>query len=192
MASLPIVSGILVTNLLFGRQYKIEWNPGTDARTQGYKIYRSRAYYDGFEYVTSVPTGNSQYLDQVTVTWGVNWYWKVTQYNGIDESPLNETTAVSDFTFEVFTEQPYPITSNPGDFINGEVPQGLINGTNKQYTTQYPYQTYSLAVFLNGVKQQRDVDYVEDGNNETFTMTNAPQSGPEQPDTLQVTYIKRF
>lgn len=65
----------------------------------------------------------------------------------------------------------------------GETPAGSIDGTNKIYTTLNSYQANLLAVFLNGLRQQRTSDYTETGSN-SFQFVNAPLSG----DSLSIDY----
>jgi hypothetical protein len=72
-----------------------------------------------------------------------------------------------------------------GVFIWGETPAGLVNGTNKSYTTANPYVAGQLAVYLNGVRQRRSNDYSETGAT-TFQFNSAPLSG----DLLSVDYLK--
>ena len=74
-----------------------------------------------------------------------------------------------------------PVT---GQAIYGEIPSGLINGSNKVYTSVNTYGTGQLAVFLNGVRQRRANDYNETTST-SFTMILAPLSG----DSLSIDYI---
>jgi len=67
----------------------------------------------------------------------------------------------------------------------GETPAGLINGTNRTYTTANTYRTNLLAVYLNGLRQRRTDDYIELSST-AFQFVNAPILG----DTLSVDYIQ--
>jgi hypothetical protein len=73
----------------------------------------------------------------------------------------------------------------PGyQMIWGETPTGAINGVNKNYTSANNYTANLLAVFLNGLRQQRTNDYTETGSN-SFSFVNAPLSG----DSLIIDYV---
>ena len=50
------------------------------------------------------------------------------------------------------------------------------NGTLQQFTTQHIYRGGSLSVYLNGVLQERDLDYTEDEGVNSYTFTTAPLS----------------
>ncbi len=69
-------------------------------------------------------------------------------------------------------------------FHINEVPTGLINGSNTNYTlAANPNPDTSLEVYLNGVKLQVTTDYTLSGT--TLTMLIAPETGM----ILQVNYI---
>lgn len=70
-----------------------------------------------------------------------------------------------------------------------ETPVGLINGSNKVFTVAYAFQAGTLEVYLNGVEQIKNTDYVE-SSGLGFAMTNAPLSTPIPADELWVNYIK--
>lgn len=70
---------------------------------------------------------------------------------------------------------------NAGTTVRGEVPSGAVNGSNTVYTTAAAYT--ALAVYLNGVRQTKTVDYTETTGT-TFTFTVAPLTG----DLLLVDY----
>lgn len=67
--------------------------------------------------------------------------------------------------------------------LYGEVPAGQKNGVNRSFQTANNYESYSLAVYLNGVRLTRGDDYLESNPN-TFEMLFAPSS----TDTLRVDY----
>ena len=69
--------------------------------------------------------------------------------------------------------------------IWGETPGGVINGSNKTFTSAYSYLSNQCAVFLNGVRQRRVNDYTETGSN-SFSFVVAPLSG----DILSIDYVK--
>lgn len=58
-----------------------------------------------------------------------------------------------------------------------EIPSGLINGTNTDFTLSHTPIDHTLLIFLNGVEQSESVDYTLDGV--TITFIEAPQSGDE-------------
>jgi len=67
----------------------------------------------------------------------------------------------------------------------GETPSGLINGSNKDFTTAAGYVANTLMVYLNGLRQKRVDDYTETSST-TFQLVNAPPSGT----TLTVDYMQ--
>lgn len=60
--------------------------------------------------------------------------------------------------------------------IYGEIPTGLVDGTNKVFTTAKPYFAGSTRVFLNGIRQENGGQYTESGPS-TISFTAAPTSG---------------
>ena len=74
-----------------------------------------------------------------------------------------------------------PVT---GQAIYGEIPGGLVNSSNTVYTSANTYGAGQLAVFLNGVRQRRSIDYNETTST-SFTFLVAPVSG----DSLSIDYI---
>lgn len=75
--------------------------------------------------------------------------------------------------------------SGSNSTLSDEVPTGAVNGTNKLYTTARAYVSGSLEVWINGIKQQRGVHFVETSNTAgTFTMDEAPITG----DNVLVAY----
>jgi len=69
--------------------------------------------------------------------------------------------------------------------FSGEVPTGLINSSNKLFTTVHTYLTGFLAPYLNGVRQLITEDYTETSPT-TFTFVNAPITG----DIVLVDYVQ--
>ena len=45
------------------------------------------------------------------------------------------------------------------NIITGEVPSGLINGTNATFTSAFPFIPSSLQVYVNGLRQKIVTDY---------------------------------
>lgn len=78
-----------------------------------------------------------------------------------------------------------PGPSGALQMVWGETPSGVINGVNMNYTTAYPYIAKLLAVFLNGLRQQRNNDYIETGS-QSFQFLNAPLPG----DSLSIDYTQ--
>lgn len=71
------------------------------------------------------------------------------------------------------------------DYVDGEVPQGVLDGANRDFTlSQAPQPASSLQVFRNGLLQRVGVDYVLNGNVITFDASAVPQPG----DILQSSY----
>lgn len=71
-----------------------------------------------------------------------------------------------------------------GSVAAGEVPTGVVNGINKNFTTALVYSANSLGVYLNGLRQQRTGDYIETGS-QSFQFIEAPWLG----STVTVDYV---
>lgn len=67
----------------------------------------------------------------------------------------------------------------------GEVPAGLVDGSNTVFTLSYEYQTGTTRVYLNGLRMRLDGDYTETGDTE-ITFVEPPLEG----DTITIDYIK--
>ena len=104
---------------------------------------------------------------------------------------LQNTTELVDSTLEIIlTTTTLVLGVNTGpqgppgsiaNFVVGEVPTGLINGSNQNYSTADDF--VFLWVFKNGVRQALTTDYTIIGA-DTFQMVSAPLTG----DTLLVDY----
>jgi hypothetical protein len=68
--------------------------------------------------------------------------------------------------------------------VTGEVPTGAINGTNLDYVTSSVFQTGSLEVFVNGLRQRLTADYTITGV-KNFHMLQALLTG----DSLITNYV---
>lgn len=68
--------------------------------------------------------------------------------------------------------------------VVGEVPTGLINGTNRNYTTASAFQTGTLGVYVNGLRMRTGPDFTITGAN-SFQMVQALLTG----DSIYVDYI---
>jgi hypothetical protein len=75
------------------------------------------------------------------------------------------------------TAGPCDVTMNPGpEFVDGEAPAGLINGSNAVFTlASTPSPAASLQLYRNGVLQKLGLDYTLVGNVITFATASAPQ-----------------
>lgn len=69
------------------------------------------------------------------------------------------------------------------DFVVGEIPTGLIDGSNATFLTAFPIVSESIAVYINGLLQQRTVDYNAVGHTIEFA------TPPEIDDVVIVDYI---
>lgn len=70
-----------------------------------------------------------------------------------------------------------------GSFVIGEMPSGLINGSNVQFTTAQSFVPETVQVFVNGVSQTLTVDYVTTGTT-TILLSVSPIVG----DYIRVNY----
>jgi hypothetical protein len=78
-----------------------------------------------------------------------------------------------------------PCASFSTTFIDGEVPQGTVNGSNTSFTiANVPSPSTSLSVFRNGLLLNPAVDYSLSNNAVTFQSSATPQTG----DTLLASY----
>jgi hypothetical protein len=68
-----------------------------------------------------------------------------------------------------------------GAFVTGETPTGLINNTNRVFTTSSAFRTGSIAVYLNGLRESH---FTETATNQ-ITLEDPPVSG----DSLRVDYV---
>ena len=70
--------------------------------------------------------------------------------------------------------------------VYDEIPSGPINGSNREFFSDFNYQAGTLRVYLNGLKQVND-DYTETGPNSfEFIPGEAPLSG----DIILIDYVK--
>jgi len=65
-----------------------------------------------------------------------------------------------------------------------ETLSGTIDGSNKVFTTTKKFVLGSTRVYLNGLKNRLNTDYVESDENE-ITMDEAPRTG----DSLYINYV---
>lgn len=76
------------------------------------------------------------------------------------------------------------LTGLPTKFIFGEMPSGAVNGSNPTFTSEFDFVPESVVVLLNGLEQQRIVDFNTSGNR-TVTLTVSPNSG----ESVRLNYI---
>lgn len=70
-----------------------------------------------------------------------------------------------------------PCSSLSITFIDGETPQGTINGSNASFIlANVPNPSTSLALFRNGLLQSQGVDYTLSANSITFLSASIPQT----------------
>jgi hypothetical protein len=78
-----------------------------------------------------------------------------------------------------------PCASVSTTFIDGEVPQGTVNGSNASFTlANVPNPYTSLSLFRNGLLLDAGIDYTLASNAITFQSNTLPQTG----DTLLASY----
>ncbi len=72
-----------------------------------------------------------------------------------------------------------------GSFVDGQLPTGAINGSNRDFTlAQAPNPVSSLLLYRNGLLQKRTLDYTLSGNAITFV----PEATPQANDVLIASY----
>lgn len=59
--------------------------------------------------------------------------------------------------------------------IMSETPLGLMNGINMNFTTEFDFNSVTLEVFLNGLSQVEDTDFIITGSN-SFSLIEPPGS----------------
>lgn len=69
-----------------------------------------------------------------------------------------------------------PSATFSSNLVVGEIPGEAVNSVNAVFSTGNPYAPNSLCVYLNGVRQRRNEDYVETGP-QTFQFLSPPPSG---------------
>src|SRR5262252_1620814 len=113
--------------------------------------------------------------------------------NGLRQRRVDDYTEISSTQFQ-FVAVPRATDTISIDYILpapvnvpviGEIPTGLINGTNKIFGTAYIYEPNLLAVFQCGLRLRRTDDYSESGAQQ-FSLVAAPLVG----DTLSVDYFQ--
>jgi len=137
-------------------------------------------------FVAGIGNGNTCYYSIVGAT---EWEVGIGTVTDAATDTLSRTTVLSSSnanalvnfsagTKDVFVTMPasYFLTVFPT--VNNEVPAGLVNGSNKIFTTVKEYITSSTSVFLNGLKQKLSISYTETGANQ-ITFDDAPITGDQ-------------
>ena len=70
-------------------------------------------------------------------------------------------------------------------YVKNEIPLGVINGINAFFTTQFPLESNSEDIFVNGQKQVKPSDYNISGQTITFTFS------PNIDEVITINYIKQ-
>jgi len=113
--------------------------------------------------------------------------------NGLRQRRVDDYTEISSTQFQ-FVAVPRATDTISIDYILpapvnapvvGEIPTGLLNGSNKIFTTAYVYKPTLLAVFLSGLRLRHPDDYTETGS-QTFQLVVAPLSS----DSVSVDYFQ--
>lgn len=182
------VMGTRSTNLLANRGFLIEWSANVEPNIVLYRVYRSSSPTDdsSFQVIATTPANVTSYVDNVSFTFGITWYYKVTAVDtGNNSSSLELTNPVQDMSFSQFSEQPFPTTILSNSIVNQETPSGAVDGANTLFTTSFPYRTGSLQIYLNGAQMILGVDYTV-SIPQQFIFIVAPVSG----DFIRVSYLK--
>lgn len=131
-------------------------------------------------------TGLSSYLNALSTSLNTT----TSSFSGFNATLAGLSTSVANLNTTVnnvvnnSSSSPSAGSSTPG-FIDNEVPQGTIDGTNAVFLlTNGPNPAASLNVFLNGILQVSGIDYSLSSNKITFT----PGSRPHLGDILQAFY----
>lgn len=77
-------------------------------------------------------------------------------------------------------------TGGGAEQVTGEIPTGLINGSNATFTSAFPFDPLSVEVFLNGLRQQVIADYNTVGNTQIIFLVS-PESNTS---SLLINYKK--
>jgi hypothetical protein len=183
----PIIY-LKVLNLLVFNRFYLSWE-STDPDIVSFNIYRSNSPTGGFEKIATVPASQKEYVDRVDFTFNLTYYYKITQVNLLDEeSSLDEAVPASDKTFTSWDETPfikYPLDTS---YVFNQPVIGAKDGVNTVFQTRDIFRVGSLSVYLNGVRQTRDIDYEEGNDLQSFKFLTIV---PLQGDDIVVDYIKQ-
>lgn len=70
-------------------------------------------------------------------------------------------------------------------FIYGEVPNGLINGNNSNFTSKDPFIPETLSVYINGLRQAIIKDYITTGTTQVLLFDSL-----QTTDSITINYIR--
>jgi hypothetical protein len=182
----PIIY-LKVLNLLVYNRFYLKWE-SIDPDIVSFNIYRSNSPTGGFEKIATILAPQKEYVDQVPFNYHIVYYYKVTQVNSNgEESSLDDALAVSDRTFITWDETPFVKYPVDASYVFNQPVIGDKNGVNKVFRTIDIFRARSLCVYLNGVRQTCDVDYVEGSDLQSFEFKTII---PIESDDIIVDYIK--
>lgn len=184
-----LVRDVHVENLLAGRRMLIEWTLNSIAESvTAYEIWRSTQEYQGFEKISEVASPTYQFIDKVPYTFGIVYFYKVIARDNTGlKSDLSQSNPVQDSTFDDFEERPFRATDVSYDsFAIGEVPSGIKNSVNTNFTTASYFRFNTVQVFVNGVALVRGVGFTESADQKTLVLVTPPAPAT----TLTVSYLK--
>lgn len=69
--------------------------------------------------------------------------------------------------------------------VFGEIPLGLVNGSNATFTSAFEFVPESLQAIINGLYQRRGTDFYTSGQ-QTIFFTDSPEIG----DSIQINYLR--
>jgi hypothetical protein len=182
----PIIY-LKVLNLLVYNRFYLKWE-SIDPDIVSFNIYRSNSSTGGFEKIASVPSSQKEYVDQVPFNYQINYYYKITQINSNnEESSLDDALAVSDKTFTTWDETPFVEYPVDASYTFNQSVIGVKDGVNTTFRTTSIFRAGSLCVYLNGVRQTLDIDYIEGPDLQSFIFQSII---PIEGDDIMVDYIK--
>lgn len=115
----------------------------------------------------------------VTVT-GVNTYRLI-----INQTILQGPKGDKGDQGDTGPEGPPGTDGNNVDFVFGETPSGLVNGSNATFTTAFNFIPGTVIPSINGLEQKVGTHYITMGNNQII-FNDSPTTG----EIITVTYIK--
>lgn len=179
-----VIHTLDVQNLLADRGFLLSWKPGLETDLVGYNVYRSPSPTDNSSYELlsaskpSTPVNVYSWIDKVPYSFGITFYYKVTAMDSEgNESSLFLTTPMQDNSFHSFDEQPFFQQVQLNTLVIDEAVVGTPNGVLLIFSTASSYKNGTLAVYLNGVRQIRGVDFNEGPTQQQFTFVIPPVTG---------------
>ncbi|MFL6451483.1 MAG: hypothetical protein ACJ746_27965 [Bryobacteraceae bacterium] len=128
-------------------------------------------------------TGLSSYLNALSTSLNT----VTSSFSGFNTTLAGLGTSVSNLTATVnnIMNNSTPASSGTPGFIDNEIPQGTVDGTNALFSlSNFPNPSTSLMLFVNGVLQMSGSDYTLASNKITFSSGSKPHVG----DTVQASY----